>query len=1648
MALSMLLSICAVFGSAYEPYKDAAITSREGYNDVDKPMFTTEQYATMAADELDRMLAEEQLYLTEDDIFVGELDLRSVNQTLSSVGTLIDSADQLLPLLGTAQQLTIDSLYYNKASKVMLKRQNVADGNSTDLNIILKLISFLNDNTDVLCSYVDGTINLGILDSVIADFKFNIRNILMGLLAGIMDDDVDWETYVPDKTLDALLQELVEYAMVGVYEDTGSELILSQELGNDGKMHTVQRGIIWNFLDENPVPYNVKKDIIANTINICNTNKNAYDFIEKLMRDAFDYVAVPELNNVTRPWLRETAGIVYDKDKMDPNKETYVPNYDGEPWTAETVEESLAAIFDLDDMRIPTYSEWLALYPAKSSTPFIENFNDFLGYAATLVLKGTQYTTDQRDANGYFWDYTQGNDALFNNIGSLARYVLQNCGDFFFPDYIHGLLPQQYAQMENQQIYAFVVRTILNASVDWMYVPDTCNTLADVCYEAVAQLAWQDIPQFTYTKPTNNGNDEAYREAIVDKALTILMDVAIYGLNQETDMNPDKRQGNASPANNSVNGLLKYQGDTGSWTVNALQVATWGVHNYGKMLTSDGCTLDAIQLDKNNDGRVTGTTITDAWEDIDLIVNSIIPLSSTLEGSSKTWISSVISAETNSEGGSDVVRSIIFDYIVLPLLRLDGSGLNELLTKNPTGTFALDTIKQVLIDLIKDVLNLIFPGTLTQEFTNFDGILQNSVLAGMVRNLLGSFNIHGEEWASVALPVVCDLLDLTASQEFDKMNCLMPSNINASDANANDVSFQVFNGCSGLNTYSVNEMGVGKQDNLYKYKIDSVSCVTSGAGAAANSVSATGLAKNDILNGGDNTTITLSGTFVNGSVIELTIKYQVIDENNEALADGTILACTRYAYVGAVAEDDSDYKVDTVIAPNLFTLKTSPSVYLNRGRGISGVESYNIALKREDADKSKNNNDLTATLSDYSGPAWLQLNTDTSKTTAVTKKDGGTYAFTPFQLVDGYTRATYSYNKVNLADQEALDTAMAANTIYVQNEQRQYVPAGATYSEDAVYYIKTTNTTGPDTYVQDGVYDASFKMNVNGTSTTVNVRIFLYDDYGLESYYNSAVTANRQDTDFTNARTEWNNYKTALQNAGNMVLAPNNYTTFAANMNNNVAAGYPNKYAELYDALADAIEALDEKAAGANIDTLKQAVESVVGTSNSTYTEDGWVNKEYYEDGYSFFGRRDFVPHTYIRFDDALDRAQDLINKVTVYPPVEPENPGVNASVYDYNNYLKAKEAYDLEYAAYLEKLENLPTLDPVDVAYALHMVNLTGGRLISLPGNTSKLATVVALYGQVSAKGNYSDKTWTNYTNAKNFANKTLQESEPKPSQITTALSELVEAYKKLNEGCDYTELLAVMEEANAVTEADWTAESYAALQKVLSSAIELCASDLSKSDANQDKIDKKASELEAAVNALVPAGAGGDDVVYEITTEDFGVFFDESTFMMTFVPFENTMIEELGFDWNLDESEKPKYMSGLGVYVDPSYIDCIFPAETLKGCYAAWEENEYGAYGTGAYINIYSTADDSLLDSYRIFIYGDVTGDAAIDNADSAWIDRYGGEMWNGNEYSLYAAAGDVTGDYSCDTTDGIYIDKVPNSQVQDYQDGTPFCFAWELG
>ena len=1708
LALTMLLGIFSVMGSAYQAYRDTAITASTGagYDDLDKPRFTTEQYATMAMEALEKLLAEQKIYLSPDQLLnlTDEgLDLRSINKAIISVAAIYNNVSQLLSIAGDAGSLSIDALYYNKSTNTLRTRGE--GGNTTDVDLLYAVLTFLEDNKTILTKYVAHTISLGALNSLVADYLFDVRTLAFKALYHVMNDSYDildgevvdgviggkYNTAVGSGDADKIVADLLYYALIGKHTKVNGEYILPDPDDNEG--------IIWEYLKDLPA---AEIDQILADLDI-NANTPAYDFIENLMVNAFNYIAVPVLNNVTRPWLREVCGVVYDKDKMDPNSANYDPNYDGDI-PAEGLDPLLSAIFDVNGMHIPKYDSTFPNYNPNKT--FIGNFNAYFGYVLECVLAGSASNGD------WTWDNSQGDTLLLKNICSVAKFILANAGDKFFEPYITVYSNAEINGWSDQEVVAYVLRVILNESVSWMYIDDNQKTIADVGYAAVEQLAWQDLPQRSYTKPARAGytSDALYYEAIVDQALDILMDVAAYKINNNIDMvvganGKAKNRTATSPAENAGSGLLEY---SNNYETLAVQIATWGVHNYAGMLTGTGCAFENINTDPNNNGTVGGVTAAQVWADLDTIINALVPI----KGNS-AWIHGDIANQ------SLTIKYVLFNCIVYPILNInDVSNLEKLLSRNTSGELATNTTKKALIDLVTRVINTIFPGTVTAQFASLDALVVNSQLATIVGNLIDSLYIHGRDWLGVALPVVCDLLHFTDEQSFGEMECYMPEIVTATEANGG-MTFEVYNGSSGINTGYTNSNGVFTQDQLYVYDIQSVV-----ATSTSGSVGTTGLAAGQSLGGGAFKNLTITGNGVTqDSIITLNITYKVKSETGAYLADGATLACTRYCYVDSVAEDDSEVRTDSS-AGSGYTLKAAPTVYGNRGKSLKDALGYSIAVK----DDAGTGGVIRVSNVSTTVP-WIEINPDASVTTEANNKL--TWTLTPFQVKEGYVRFSESYDLANVTSSNFKtfgntdpEATTRATDLYKRNTNGYtytLVPQSEDYNAKTKYYTYKSNVAttanGVDydeegnVIIRNGTFTATFTVTTPAGSGSRTVTIFLYDDKGLESLYNNAVAANRQSDDFENAGSLYNTYKSALNAAGLLVLNPKKASEFPTTAGN---------YASAYGNLYAAIEALDAKAKTTGTGPLQTAIGSFVGNinnpvdsqtgtyySNNYYIGDaselkanyladgndpekvGWNNVQYWATtaggngnsryAYSYFGNRDYVGHDYKKFRNARNSAQSIIDSQVVYPPIAPVEP-VNPSVYEWNKYQEELTKYNEELEAYGVRVANIPALNSVAVAYALSMVNLTGNRLIELPGDKSKLTAFRTTYEKTS-QGNYSASTWEEYTLAKNFADYTIGDPAAKPEQITEALSQYVRAYKRLCKGVDYSALDAQIVAAAAIlgttvtdvaasinaldaaySDAEaikvalmaepngYSAASSLAFANALVSAIDIRKSDLGDSTANENTVAEAANTLSAAIDGLELAG--GIDPVIEFYTapDDEGYqalieneVFPRNDFGVFNVPYvDNTYNNEVFFRF-LDENEEepdPKFniIAGLGFFYFEGDVSHVF--SNLQNCYAVWTPYNEEYYSTGSYITIYADEDCTQeIATYYIVVYGDFNGDAEVTGEDAFYLKKnYNEYTWDGDEQQFaMACAGDVDGDFEPSPTDAVPIKQAAADRVAINQD-----------
>ena len=260
LAVIMIMSTMSVLSSAASPYKYTGSEQAEGdasglvYDDADTLSLTTEQYATMAVDEIDRMLKEE---FSEPIDIAGmiELNVSGIDAALGSVKTIVNSATALSSLIGTDGTGLINAL--NKVVNISrhmspedngwaVDNDNYHDDSSeSDLLVLYAVLDLLGckELGDIIDHYIyDNGINLdlGSLGGLIEAYKFDVRQIAMSALIKVAEvyDNPDFR----DSTgavrddwdiIDDYAKVPSVYTQVGTPENhysTGALLIANQAL--------------------------------------------------------------------------------------------------------------------------------------------------------------------------------------------------------------------------------------------------------------------------------------------------------------------------------------------------------------------------------------------------------------------------------------------------------------------------------------------------------------------------------------------------------------------------------------------------------------------------------------------------------------------------------------------------------------------------------------------------------------------------------------------------------------------------------------------------------------------------------------------------------------------------------------------------------------------------------------------------------------------------------------------------------------------------------------------------------------------------------------------------------------------------------------------------------------------------------------------------------------------------------------------------------------------------------------------------------------------------------------------------------------------------------------------------------------------------
>ena len=526
-----------------------------------------------------------------------------------------------------------------------------------------------------------------------------------------------------------------------------------------------------------------------------NSTKSTYDFIEDLLQTAYNDIAVPMLNDQTMKWL----GQEIDKDTTG----------------------TLAGLFNRD-FRVSAYT-----VPAGST--LVAELNNIAGGIVNGLLK---------NYNGWV---SGDNSKLTDNVVAVARYILKETGDYFFSDWQkHIATAEEIDAMSKEELIAYLARSIINASVGYMYIPEDVTTVVGVAWEAVKQLMAQFLPERDYS---------GYPKT-VQGILDMLADYVAYNVNPGIDLNA----GDLKKALNYGDGMDKMLTTAVQWLAADPQYYT-GLLPSTAIDTSDG------------------------WKALDDIFFKLLD-------------KSVLPAKFANSGSETILKDIVYSILNGLLVDQDLTCISDLFVKNESGVFATQTLKQSIVRLVTDILNAVLPGTVTKTYGSLNEIVSNSELGSIVENLLGSLNSNKDKLVPPIVNIVAQVMKLTDKAKFKEMEIAGSKRIK----NSSELDLTVYNGSKGINRGYTDKNNNFTQDKLPRYTIDSWSAVAYNYdGSKQKDLSVSGLTANEELNGGDNRLVKISGIDSNNTLVVFTVYYFALDEAGNKLTNDASV-CRFYSY--------------------------------------------------------------------------------------------------------------------------------------------------------------------------------------------------------------------------------------------------------------------------------------------------------------------------------------------------------------------------------------------------------------------------------------------------------------------------------------------------------------------------------------------------------------------------------------------------------------------------------------------------------------------------------------------------------------------------------------------------------------------------------
>ena len=458
--------------------------------------------------------------------------------------------------------------------------------------------------------------------------------------------------------------------------------------------------------------------------------------------------------------------------------------------------------------------------------------------------------------------------------------------------------------MSKEELIAYIARSVINASVGYMYIPEDVTTVVGVAWEAVKQLMAQFLPERDYS---------GYPKT-VQGILDMLADYVAYNVNPGIDLNA----GDLKKALNYGDGMDKMLTTAVQWLAADPQYYT------GLLPTTD---IDT----------------SDGWKALDDIFFKLLD-------------KSILPAKFANSGSETILKDIVYSILNGLLVDQDLTCISDLFVKNESGAFAKQTLKQSIVRLVTDILNAVLPGSVATKYASLNDIVKNDALSKIVYDLLGclrpnftlgkdTFTGYGDKLVPPIVNIVAQVMKLVDKSKFGQMEFAGPTRVSPPEKGDVAYSVTIYNGSKGINRGYTDKNGTFTQDALYQYRIASVSATAYTAAGAGSNVGVSGVSAGDVINGGDSKTLTVSKPGVTDTVVVLTVGYFILTESGASLTGDTPLYASFYTYYSSDAQDDSEPKDISTITGKVRLVKPRAG-FINQNETLDAINNVHVRINR------------------------------------------------------------------------------------------------------------------------------------------------------------------------------------------------------------------------------------------------------------------------------------------------------------------------------------------------------------------------------------------------------------------------------------------------------------------------------------------------------------------------------------------------------------------------------------------------------------------------------------------------------------------------------------------------------------------------------